>query len=290
NAVDEHFDQIREMIEDQDPKIREVVVIALAKSLKPGVTNLLIGLLSSPHSEVRYQAPISLAERGEHKAAKPLLALLERESDVEIRVNVIVALGDLKVERAIDKLLAIAEDDIFEILRFEAACSAGRMGDRRAAPLLAAWADHFEYGLAACTILDDLEDAAVVPVLAKKFKKFFLSAERRLPMAATLARLGDQRGKGFLIAKASSFSLETRILALERLGRTGQAWAIPPLVAALSRKDPHCRDAALSSLEMLGLPEMEEPLREFLQKGSPTEDITREVNALVASLSEKPGD
>ena len=284
-AVDHHLEQVKLMLDDADPKIREAAVIALGKTSKRGITNLLIELLSSPKPEIRYQAPISLAERGDQAAAKPLLALLERESDVEIRVNVLAALGDLKVTRALDKIMEIAKDDTYEIVRFEAACSAGRMGERRAAQLLAAWADHFEYGLTACTILGDLEEQEVLGTLTKKYGKLFMSADRRLPLAATLARLGDDRGKEYLVAKSRAFSLETRILALDRLGRTRKEWAIAPLMEALGKKDAHTRDAALQALEELGLSEAATPLKRAIEGGTLGASLETDARKVLSGLT-----
>ncbi len=283
-VVDDHFEQVKLMLNDADPKIREAAVIALGKSSNGTVTGMLIDLLSSRHNEIRFQAPISLAERGDQRAAKPLLSLLDREGDVEIRINVIAALGDLGVDRALDTLIGISENDTYEIVRFEAACAAGRMGDRRAATPLSQWADHFEYGLTACTVLDDLEETSVTSVLSQKYKKLFLPAARKLPLAATLARLGDDRGRDYLSGKTTSFSLETRILAMERLGRTKRAWAVEPLIAAVRKKDAHGREASLAALAELGLPEAKEALKALLAEPGLHDRISRDIVETLSAM------
>ncbi len=261
---DRHLDQVLEMLNDSDPKIREAAVIALAQGTQDGIDSRLEGLLSSLHAEIRYQAPITLVERGALASAPKLHERLQEEGDVEVQVNLIAALGDMRYTQGRPLLLKFAQEAPYEILRFEASCALGRMQERAAAPLLAAFADHFEYGLEACTVLDTLQDASVVPVLLKKYSRLFLPAQRKLPLAATLARLGNNVGKAYLIAKSTAFGLETKILALDRLGRTRQPWAKAPLQKALTHHDELVRDGALEALKELGCDDLPGLIKELL--------------------------
>jgi HEAT repeat protein len=293
-GADTYWEQIKTMIEDGDPKVREAVVITLAQVTKPGSDEFLLDLLDSPHPEIRYQVPISIVEKGVKECGPRLVKLLESEKDVEIVVNIITALGDLKYREAIDLLMVKAKEDQYELIRFEAACAVGRMGDKKASEYLANFASHFEYGFYACTVLDQLNDPSITEKLNKLYNKLFLRSKYKLPIAASLARLGDDSGKSLLIKKTKSFSMDTRILAFERLGYTNAKWAIAPLVMGLNKKDLHEREIAFESLTQLSFPETIKHIKEFkikLEKEIPIDqDLLKRVTSTLELNSNEEHD
>ena len=69
--------------------------------------------LQSSDANIRNNAAVFLGQRGEKKAAEPLFEILRQEG-AKAPVGVLMALGDLKEERAVDLLLKLMPDSDLE--------------------------------------------------------------------------------------------------------------------------------------------------------------------------------
>ena len=89
-------------------------------------------------------------------------------------------------------------------------------------------------------------------------------------------------GRPYLINKAGAWGLQTRLMALDQLGRTGTPWAIPHMVEALQHKDDLIREAAKEAMEHIPM----ERLQTWLDDHGDTlaEKLRYTLNDLVASM------
>lgn len=237
--VDDHFEQIEQMLEDDYPMVREAASVAMGRTTRD-TEQLLVKLLKSPHKEVRFQAPISLVEKNYSSSAHEILKRLDEEGDQEIKTNLMIALGDFRYTEAIEKVLELHESHPYEIIRFEAAYTAARLGDTSCSDFLLRYTTHEVYGENAINALelisDTIEDKKdLLRSLQRNFRKIFLSTERRISIASLMVRLGDQSILKYLEQRTSSFIFQTRMQALDKLGHTSSFDAARFLIHYISK-------------------------------------------------------
>ncbi|MBU1218677.1 hypothetical protein KKF34_19390 [Myxococcota bacterium] len=239
NRVDDHFEQIEQMLDDDYPMVREAATVAMGRTTRD-TEQLLVKLLRSPHTEVRFQAPISLVEKNYSSSAHEILKRLDEEGDQEIKTNLMIALGDLSYTEAINKVLELHKSHPYEIIRFEAAFTATRLGDTSCSDFLLRYTTHDVYGENAVNALEAISNSIkdnkdVLRVLQKNFRKIFLSTERRISIASLMVRLGDNRTLKYLEQRTSSFIFQTRMQALDKLGHTSSYDAARFLVSYIGK-------------------------------------------------------
>ena len=98
-------------LQHQDERVRRVAAHALARLGTPGAVASLRGALADPSGLVRVQAAEGLARRKGARSANTLTRALDNESDPEVQLAVIAALGRLATPDAVSRLISAAEPD-----------------------------------------------------------------------------------------------------------------------------------------------------------------------------------
>jgi HEAT repeat protein len=95
------------LLGSDDPTLRVRAIRALEGLVRPGGrgSDVLILALSDKNEEVRARAASYLGRMGSHAAVNPLIALLGKESSVEVKKAAALALGEIGDERATPVLL-----------------------------------------------------------------------------------------------------------------------------------------------------------------------------------------
>jgi HEAT repeat protein len=116
-------------------RLREKVIDALTKVLKPDVIDSLIRDLADGNRLVRTRAALALGALGDARAVDALVEVLD-DDDPEVRTSAALTLGEFRDPRAVDGLIE-AMDHTDPKLRLEAAEQLGNIGDPRAIRALA---------------------------------------------------------------------------------------------------------------------------------------------------------
>ncbi|HTY90546.1 MAG TPA: HEAT repeat domain-containing protein [Methanocella sp.] len=195
-------------LDDEDSRVRLDVVHALGRVKDPRSMDVLSAALNDPDPGIRALAKKMLISHVHSLKVEPDIDGLIKAAysiDDSIRLNAVAALGEVGDERASAVLVAICLNDIYYPVRFEAAESLKRTGDRRSAGLLS-------------DALRD-KDPAV-----------------RLHAAEALGKLGDRRAMGALSAALEDGDEAVRKEALASLSRIGDPGVMNTIVAAMKRK------------------------------------------------------
>jgi len=96
--------------ESSATSLKASAIYAMGRNCSPDWINYLIGELSSPLAELRYEAAGACGELGE-EAAVPFLIELVDDDDMDVRIAVIQALGKIGGDEAKERLEACLEDD-----------------------------------------------------------------------------------------------------------------------------------------------------------------------------------
>jgi HEAT repeat protein len=170
-----------------------------------------------------------------------------------------------------------------ESMRFAAACALSDVHDSTAlGELQAALADDHRRQEALSALMS-LGDAAAVPEIAKVFEDDSLGEFDRTLAAAALARFGDARGAGHLVARLES-DADDRPIAAEWAGRLGVQEAIPALEALAATDGDAAQGAAIRGLGRLRAPGAEERLIQIAGDGSAPEDLRMDAAEGLAEL------
>ena len=133
----------RQVLGDTEHPTGDVVVAAiryLSVIHAAGLPLLVIPLMDSKDNAVAIEAIQSCGKSGEAACAAALEVKLKSPDFPDaLRPDVILALGDLKDQKAVDDLIAIAKNpDQDKVQRVYAADALGKIGDARAVPVLKA--------------------------------------------------------------------------------------------------------------------------------------------------------
>jgi HEAT repeat protein len=102
---------LTELLKHDDDRVRRAAATALAKLGTPKAVTALHGALRDSSPQVRVQAAAGLATRKGQKSASTLSKALDEESDPEVQLAIIAALGRLGTPDAVTKLVKAAEPD-----------------------------------------------------------------------------------------------------------------------------------------------------------------------------------
>ncbi len=122
--------------------------------------------LASPLPDVRREALLSLAERGE--AAAPIVVqYLAKDEDALVRATAAVILGDLRWREAVPHLSRAVREDESSIVRADACTALARISDASAAPAVAVALRDMNEDVrrAAAHALGRLGERATIPAL-----------------------------------------------------------------------------------------------------------------------------
>jgi hypothetical protein len=126
---------IEEMVDDENGLLVCSAVAMLGEIGGERAVELVVSTLANPDARVRREALLSMAKLGDEESSALVLASME-DPDPEVRVAAATAAGELKVDRALRPLLAMLEsesdpDRLRPLLR-----ALGQLGDPGAVPAI----------------------------------------------------------------------------------------------------------------------------------------------------------
>lgn len=213
-----------EKLEDRDPAFRLHIVRALARLGDERAVPPLVKRLDDKVLEVRIAAASALGALESRNAVDPLLKKLEetpkKDSSVELQKQIIVALGKIGDNKALDAILSIL-DSPYPDIRKHAAEALGNLGDERAVP----------------SLVEKLAD---------------IGPEVRNASAYALGKIGDKQAVSPLLGMLKEKDPELRITAVYALGTLKAPQAISPLINMLDDDNPWVRKCAAEALGKSG--------------------------------------
>jgi hypothetical protein len=214
--------------ENRDPQVLVPCMRYLASIRCAAAAAPLAGFLDSG-DELAEAAIKALAELGEQSCAEALLARLRApEYSPGLKSQIILALGSLKYQPAVEDLIEVASNpDEERVRRMYAASSLGKIGDARALPALRALLASPDSLLRAyaASALAGFELGEVEAALQEALRDN--NARVRQAAAAALARKDAQKSVDILIYKARNDpERAVRLEAIRSLGAIGNARAL----------------------------------------------------------------
>ncbi|MBN1823909.1 MAG: HEAT repeat domain-containing protein [Endomicrobiales bacterium] len=116
-----------EKLSDENPRTRRNAVIYLGSEKKSSNVPHVIRMLKDDDIEVRRAAVNSLVMIGDQRAVKALINRFPKEPNMNARINIVTALGDLKAEAAISLLKKMLKEP-YPVFRSEAVRALGKIG------------------------------------------------------------------------------------------------------------------------------------------------------------------
>jgi HEAT repeat protein len=102
---------LADLLRHNDDRVRRAAASALAKLGTPRAMDALHQALQDNAAQVRLQAAIGLSARKGLKSASTLSRALDTETDLEVQLAILAALGRLATADAVQKLIKSAEPD-----------------------------------------------------------------------------------------------------------------------------------------------------------------------------------
>lgn len=219
HANDAHAEEALLTLLQKKGEPRVQVVLALQGSMNPRVIHAVLGLLPGADVELRYMIYMKFEVAPTPLATDALQKALVRETDDDLKSMLLRGLEAIGNVKAADALLAIVNDVKQAKFHQQALYALGRTRDARALPVLLA---------------------------RLKGKGDNWGAVRGM------GAYGGPQAYDALLPHINHASSYTRTLVLSGLGKTGDARAVPVLIAALQRSDLYDRYAAIEGLRLLG--------------------------------------
>jgi HEAT repeat protein len=252
----------RQLLGDAEHQSSDVLIAAagyLSAIGASGLSQLLIPLIDSADNGVASAAIRACGKSGDTGCATVLESKLKSQDFPEARkADVILALGELKDQKAVDELIAIAGNtDEDKVRRVYAADALGKIGDARALPVLRAM-------------------FAENDALARAYA------------ASALAHFGIEEVFPMLLQGLRDDDAKVREQCAKALGRrlsAGQIEAALPALEYKARYDPvrQVRVAAITSIGAMGSAQSEDILATLYQgSGNSLEIREAALKALVA--------
>ncbi len=228
---------------DPNPEVRRVAESAL-RQISNQAIGPLIRHLADGEPARRIEAMAALLDQGK-TAILPVKDLM-RHSDSSVRSAAAEILGVIGDPSAIDALELGVKDDNPQV-RITAAGALGRIKDPRSADLLAPLLDHGDprFAAAAANALEALTDLAIDPVIVQ------LNSRQEQTRIRAIDVLGRLRHKGVcprLIAGLTENTPWIRIVSAQALGEIGENQAVPPLIKTLGDHNALVRAMAAEAL------------------------------------------
>ncbi|MGD2091022.1 MAG: HEAT repeat domain-containing protein [Candidatus Aminicenantes bacterium] len=256
-------------LNSENLRVRKEISEILAKINKPGldaVEPLLSLLMKERDENVRKNIVVALGKMKDSQAVEPLITLLKGDKSRRVRESSIKALGEIKDPRAVKPLLEALQDRNFSI-RSSAGKAFTKIGDQALQPLIAALKDkNPEVREIAIVTLGDLRDSRAVEPLITKLKDG--NPKVRKTSAETLGKLKDPRTIDHLIAALLDDNSDVREYAAIALGEIGDSRAVERLIAALHDIDISVRESVATALGKIGDSRAVKPLIAALIKDS----------------------
>lgn len=215
-------------INDADPLVREVAVVALARLGGVAATAAVRDALTSEHAETRFQAAMSYVELCPDDA-EPLRPLIHDE-DPMVRIHTVQALVSSADPLAATLLAECWGDHNPQVRRRVAIAFAGRGDGRGLNDVLLALNDA-ELVFDALDALGHLGDKSAGDAIAHLAAGLLQPLVVKATAGAALARLGDPRGVEVLRRVLRAWRADGRSVAVEFVGNL----RLRPLLPELTR-------------------------------------------------------
>ena len=215
-------------LDDGVAAVRQAAAIGLGTLRDASAFGPLVEKLQEGPPDLRFQAATSLAEIDPTAAYEPLVAALG-DADPQVLSAIALALGAIGDGRAVGHLARLAEHADAAV-RFDAGYALAQLGDSRGREPLRAGLDEPGRAWDAVIALETLGAPADADALLDAFARRSVPPEAQLRAAGALLQIGTgprhrDPARRVLTAGLGARKLELRALAVEQLGRTGQAWA-----------------------------------------------------------------
>ncbi|MBI2267599.1 MAG: HEAT repeat domain-containing protein [Armatimonadetes bacterium] len=239
----------RLLCEEEKRRTREEAADLLGRIGDGRLNDQLISALKSPKGS--YYAAIALQGTPDRRALEPLLAILQnRPKTSALRIQAMLALGELKDERAVEFLVSQLHNSD-EIICHYAAQAIGKVGGKKALKMLLEIMEGNRQGNRLYTIsaLEEIGDKEAAPALVAAL----FDREDEVREAATRAfqYIPDERAVGPLMFLLKDRSSNVRILAGYALAQIGDVRAIEYVKKLLKDPVQKVRIHAASLLSLL---------------------------------------
>jgi HEAT repeat protein len=241
-----------DVLNDEDIRIRASQIISSGKSgLRDAVPSLTAILNNKSEVEwLRACAAIALGRISGDEVFTPLVNAL-REESIEVSRAAILALSDVKNEKAIPALKDLLEDQEKKELHALTVKILGRIGGNSVVSILIQALESTNNRLRCNAVLalsDLLTKEAVLPLI-KILKDSDVCL--RAVVASSLGLIGDRRAVGPLIEALNDRDEMVRTIAASSLGYLGDSKAIAPLENILGDTSEKVRKQAAAALSKL---------------------------------------
>ncbi|MBI1922492.1 MAG: HEAT repeat domain-containing protein [Geobacter sp.] len=235
------------LLRDEDEEVRNFSAVMLGDIGAREAVGHLVHAMSDADANVRHSAAEALGKIGDRGALKPLIGLLRE--DFWLQYPAIVALAEMRDERAVPHLLQLLSD---EMLIGPVVEALGRIGDPLAMPHLGEILSSLDSTFAAVTaraivsIQKNINDTSL-------YRNRLSAYSQQGPLPDFVSQQGIENLKTLLIGRDSE---ETVDCAIQLLGWLGQASVLPDLFRLLEAKDRHLATVE-GAILALGKPAME---------------------------------
>jgi HEAT repeat protein len=204
------------LLQDSVKAVREETSSALASIGETAIPSL-VEALTHPEWLVRLHAVESMGKTNSRKAVGPLLSALSNDADSAVREDAIRALGEIGAPEAIDALFAVLDRPGLRTLAIEAL---GRIGDRRAVPIL----------IDIVTGMHQPEGTRTVAGCGDHWNEESVS---QAAAVRALGAIGDESALSTLVAALEpTFTRAEAAAALARFGSKAVPWLLPLLTGS----------------------------------------------------------
>ncbi len=276
--------QLLSHLDDPMPHVREAIARALAQLGDARAVVPLIAKVQDSHAGVRAAVAQALGELGDPRASAALVLALA-DNDEEVRALAARALGRLGQDTATLSLVALVEQDQNIDVRVQAIGALGQLGSAAAIEALieylgndATAAHAARLREASVAALAGLEQKAIDAVTLCVNNE--VSSIRANGCAEVLGRLGGKDAVSALTTALRAGRVD-RVVALRALGTLGDAAGLPATLEYLTAPDTSVRLAAIDACKAL--------LATGASEGRAVEPIVAALNAPEILASERLG-
>ncbi|MFW5770654.1 MAG: HEAT repeat domain-containing protein [Spirochaetota bacterium] len=174
NSIDKGLPHVRKAaMNDDNHEVRVRAMNLLSDFNDSRSYSIFVRNLSDEHEQVRDAAVMALNRLGYRKSAWPLSRQLVKETEQHVKLHIIQTLAAIRETGDVRGLGSIIEDDPGVVLRIEAACALGIIGENKGIPFLLKALDDDEYRVraeAACA-LGVFQGSEVVTSLLRELEK-----------------------------------------------------------------------------------------------------------------------
>ncbi len=269
---------VRAGLSDENPGVRFAALMTMGRARMGGLVEAARPLLRDPSASVRAAAIFAMRVNGQEVDPTPLASMLE-SSDVGLRANVVMVLGEIGDASAAPMLKGAANDPRAsgtlveqKIVRLQVAEALVKLGDREAvqtirASLYPSSVTEVETAVLAAQILGNVRDLPSAPELIGRVREkmravedpsapdrmdpknpYLWPPELRLAAARSLGQMG--RREGVYVADQYAKAPEPMVRALSALvyGETGSEKELGKLEAMLGDSSEGVRVAAAAGV------------------------------------------